>query len=371
MSSLLSPTEKVYLDSLRSHFHSGVWRAFSNPNAIPISVRDFDLCGDLLDALQSIDFVRSGSSATIAPQRWLHFVSAKSIERLESPVFLFSDLPPQRQLANNEFSVFPYSDEGHFLVNRFSSYIRELPRKPRVLDLFSGMGTIAVLVSKLRPDAKIVACDNSPRALKQASINCYLNGIPEHSVEFRCGDVWGPVHEGEEFDFIVADPPFTLKPNFVYSTIPDDGGEFGDLLTRRILADSHRFMAAGDHVRLAILTYCVGNLDQTGIRLSDPPDLIGSFSRAGDRVWRFEHRKAFRNPMPLEYLILRLGDGTKPECIIGQSPDQQTETIANYIEWIDRLKSIRLLVSNGRSQTETTATHLHYLVGEFRKRTKS
>lgn len=86
---------------------------------------------------------------------------------------------------------------------------------PRILDIGTGSGAIALALAKELPDAQIIATDISEAALVVARENAY-NLALEHSVTFLQGDLFDPV-EGT-FDLIVSNPPYIDAEE--YETLP-------------------------------------------------------------------------------------------------------------------------------------------------------
>lgn len=76
---------------------------------------------------------------------------------------------------------------------------------PRVLELGTGSGCIAVTLQLERPDARVVATDVSAVALAVARTNAQDLKAP---VTFRKGDWYGAVDSAEPFDLIVSNPPY-------------------------------------------------------------------------------------------------------------------------------------------------------------------
>lgn len=75
---------------------------------------------------------------------------------------------------------------------------------PRVLDLGTGSGAIALALASERPRAEIVATDESEAALKTARHNALQNGLEQ--VRFLRSD-WFTSLEGC-FDLIISNPPY-------------------------------------------------------------------------------------------------------------------------------------------------------------------
>jgi release factor glutamine methyltransferase len=80
--------------------------------------------------------------------------------------------------------------------------------RPRVLDLGTGSGAIALAIAAERPDARVLATDASREALAVARSNARRHGL-EH-VELRHGDWWQTV-AGERFDLVVSNPPYVAE----------------------------------------------------------------------------------------------------------------------------------------------------------------
>ena len=75
---------------------------------------------------------------------------------------------------------------------------------PRIVDVGTGSGAIAVALAHKLPHASITATDISLRALALAEENAKSNGA---SIRFLVGDLLAPT-EGERFEIIVSNPPY-------------------------------------------------------------------------------------------------------------------------------------------------------------------
>lgn len=78
---------------------------------------------------------------------------------------------------------------------------------PRVLDLGTGSGAIAVSLALERPDAAIVATDASAEALAVARDNARSLGATR--IDWRLGDWWRALPpDAAPFDVVVTNPPY-------------------------------------------------------------------------------------------------------------------------------------------------------------------
>jgi SAM-dependent methyltransferase len=111
-----------------------------------------------------------------------------------------------------------------------------------VLDLGTGSGVHALLAA--RHARRVLATDLNPRALNFAGFNARLNGLT--NIELRQGSLYEPVQE-EQFDLIVANPPFVISPESRY--VYRDSGLPGDSISEQVIR--------GAPARLREDGYCV------------------------------------------------------------------------------------------------------------------
>jgi release factor glutamine methyltransferase len=82
-------------------------------------------------------------------------------------------------------------------------------KKPRIVDVGTGSGAIAVALAHKLPGAEITAIDISAAALSIARGNAELNGVAER-IRFLEGDLLAPV-TGEQFELVVSNPPYVAE----------------------------------------------------------------------------------------------------------------------------------------------------------------
>jgi release factor glutamine methyltransferase len=79
-------------------------------------------------------------------------------------------------------------------------------KTPRVLDLGTGSGAIALAIKRSRPDAEVTAVDLSEAALAVARANAQRLGLP---VRLAPGFWWGALPDpSERFELVVSNPPY-------------------------------------------------------------------------------------------------------------------------------------------------------------------
>ena len=82
----------------------------------------------------------------------------------------------------------------------------DLPERPRILDLGTGSGCVAVTLACELPAARLTATDVSPAALAVARINARRHGVAER-VRLAAADLAHPLRLGG-FDLVVSNPPY-------------------------------------------------------------------------------------------------------------------------------------------------------------------
>jgi release factor glutamine methyltransferase len=93
--------------------------------------------------------------------------------------------------------------ETEVVVERCLALLRD-EREPRVLDVGTGTGAIALAIADEHPGARVTAVDSSPAALELARENARRLGL---AVELR-EETYEVVAEG--WDLVVSNPPYVL-----------------------------------------------------------------------------------------------------------------------------------------------------------------
>ena len=136
--------------------------------------------------------------------------------------------------------------ETELVVERVLHLVSDIKR-PRIADLGTGSGAIALALASELPNATLVATDASAPALAIARRNRQQLGLG--NVEFRTGN-WTEALAQQKFDIIVANPPYIasddpcLNSKFMQHepAMALIGGDDGLMFIREISAPASQFL---------------------------------------------------------------------------------------------------------------------------------
>ena len=146
-------------------------------------------------------------------QQWQYFVN---IEKLTKGV------PLQHITHTQEFMKMDFYVDENVLIPRPDTEILveeviKIAQKynlPRILDLCTGSGAIAISLKKFVPNADITAVDISEKALGVAKKNAHRLGA---NVKFIKSDLFKELKK-TKFDVIVSNPPYIKKEDIPFLT---------------------------------------------------------------------------------------------------------------------------------------------------------
>jgi len=160
-------------------------------------------------------------------------------------------------------SVLVPRPETEQLVEAVLAVLREELHRwpmPRVLDLGTGSGAIALAIAREWPTAAVFATDASDRALETARGNAAAVGL-EGRVDFRRGDWFDAIGGDDRFEVIVSNPPYIATgeaaslPVDVRDHEPPEAlysGETGLEDLRAIVDEAPRHLVAGGLLALEL-----------------------------------------------------------------------------------------------------------------------
>ncbi|MCL1855305.1 MAG: peptide chain release factor N(5)-glutamine methyltransferase [Clostridia bacterium] len=173
--------------------------------------------------------------------------------------------PLQYVLGTQHFYGLPFTVNKYVLIPRPEtetlcelalSFMRNTAAFPKVLDLCTGSGAIAVVVKHECPEAEVTAVDTSRDALRVARRNACDN---QAAIRFLQGDLLAPI-AGERFHCILSNPPYverkllqTLQDEVLFEpAIALDGGADGMDFYRRIAREAPLHLYPGGLLGLEI-----------------------------------------------------------------------------------------------------------------------
>jgi release factor glutamine methyltransferase len=119
----------------------------------------------------------------------------------------------RREFYSKSFRVTPDvlipRPETEFVLIALLDLIKAQPAAPesRLVDIGTGSGILAICAALQFPRLQVTASDISEPALRVAAANAQDHGVSER-IRFLHGDLFSPLAEGEQFEWIVATPPY-------------------------------------------------------------------------------------------------------------------------------------------------------------------
>src|SRR5439155_18935447 len=161
--------------------------------------------------------------------------------RREPLAYVLGDWDFRRLTLKTDARALVPRPETEIVVERCLVLLAGL-ESPRVVDVGTGGGAIALAIAQERPDARVHATDISPAAIELARENADANGL---TVEFREGDLLAGF-EGP-FDLLVSNPPY-VDPGEVDALEPElrewepRGALVADGQTERLARDAEQVL---------------------------------------------------------------------------------------------------------------------------------
>ena len=205
-----------------------------------------------------------------AEERTLDLLVARREER-EPLAYVLGEWGFRRLLLAVDARVLVPRPETEILVERCLARIGTLT-EPRVLDVGTGSGAIALAIADEHPGARVTGVDASSGALEVAGANVVRTGI---AIDLRTWDLFTGLPEGP-WDLVVSNPPYVL-PEEIETLEPEvRDWEPREALTgvgateavargaREVLAEPGALVlevAAADALRVATLLEALGYVD--------------------------------------------------------------------------------------------------------------
>ncbi|MCU0666636.1 MAG: peptide chain release factor N(5)-glutamine methyltransferase [Candidatus Omnitrophica bacterium] len=196
---------------------------------------------------------------------WDKPITAQQAEYLSSVIKRrINGQPIEYILGKTEFMGLEFKVSPDVLIPRPETEIlveetlKLASKNPKILDIGTGSGCIAVSLAKMLPLAKISAVDISPVCLKQASENAKMHNV---EIDFIESDIFSCLScESGKYDIIVSNPPY-IRTGDIKRLEPEvkcqprlalDGCEDGLYFYKKIIPSAGEFLESGGFLVLEI-----------------------------------------------------------------------------------------------------------------------
>ncbi|HLC19906.1 MAG TPA: methyltransferase [Candidatus Nanoarchaeia archaeon] len=158
---------------------------------------------------------------------------------------------------NKTDQVMPLHPENQFYLDEI---VQDKIQGAHALEIGVGSGVLSIGAVKAGAK-KVTALEINPRAKNYAGFNIVLNGL-EDKIQIRDGnvnDIFAPVR-GEQFDYIISNPPFEPTPPGINYFLHSSGGMYGLDFVEKLFKDMHKYLAPNGHAQ--IVTFAPGDEKQ-------------------------------------------------------------------------------------------------------------
>jgi release factor glutamine methyltransferase len=154
--------------------------------------------------------------------------------------------------------LIPRPDSEHVILAALA--VAKPIAAPRILDIGTGSGNLAVTLAKNLPAAQVTALDVSVEALKVAQSNAAKHRVQDR-IRFMEGDLLAPLAPNAIFDVIVSNPPYVARedlPNLPQGVrgfeplLALDGGPGGFTVFQRLIEQARSHLPVGGYLFLEI-----------------------------------------------------------------------------------------------------------------------
>jgi len=171
----------------------------------------------------------------------------------------------RKEFFSLQFAVSPAvlipRPESEFVVVECLRLAKEKPT-PRILDIGTGSGNLAIAVAHQHKGAQVTAVDISQDALVVAQANASRHGVADR-ISFVKGDLFSSLPKDLLFDFILSNPPYIAEEDL--SRLPAgvrdfeprlalDGGPGGYRVFDRLIKEAKNHLQLGGHLIIEIGT---------------------------------------------------------------------------------------------------------------------